>query len=61
MKKYTIYFELFSKKIKTTVEAESEIAAKQKIVANIKWHKIFEEKSEQDKIKHLWEMLGLKH
>ena len=31
MKQYTIYFEIFGKKMKTTIQANSELEAKQKL------------------------------
>ena len=38
--KYTVYFEIFGKKLKTTVEAENESQAKQAVARKIKFHKI---------------------
>jgi hypothetical protein len=42
MKTYTIYFELFGKKMKTTVEAENVDQAKRKIKDKIVFHKVEE-------------------
>ena len=38
--KYTIYFELFGKKMKTTIDAKSIEDAKQKVKDKILFHKI---------------------
>ena len=40
MSKYTVYFELYGKKMKTTVEAENEEQAKNKITNKIKFYKV---------------------
>lgn len=40
MKNYDIYFEIYGKKLKTSVFAESESDAKQKIYNKIIFHKI---------------------
>jgi hypothetical protein len=37
---FTVYFEIFGKKLKTTIEANSEEDAKYKVMGKIKWHKI---------------------
>jgi hypothetical protein len=37
--KYTVYFEIFGKKMKASVEADSQEDAKYKIMGKIKWHK----------------------
>jgi len=38
--KYTIYFELFGKKMKTTVDAKSIEDAKQQVINKILFHKV---------------------
>ena len=40
MEYYDIYFEIFGKKMKTTISARSPAEAKEKIISKIKWHKI---------------------
>ena len=40
MKEYTVYFEIYGKKMKTTVFASSEDSAKQKIINRLKFLKI---------------------
>lgn len=40
MKKYKVYFELFGKKMRTVVEAESEWYAKDEICDSIIFHKV---------------------
>lgn len=42
MKNYIVYFEMFGKKMKTTILAETETEAKQKVTDKIKWHKVVE-------------------
>ena len=42
MKQYTIYFEIFGKKMKTTIQANSELDAKQKLKDKIVFHKVEE-------------------
>ena len=42
MKEYTIYFEIFGKKMKTTIYADSEIEAKNKLKEKIIFYKIKE-------------------
>jgi|GEM_PF-1593282 len=37
---YNVYFEIFNKKLKTTILAESEEKAKQAILNNVIFHKI---------------------
>jgi len=59
MNNYDAYFEIFGKKLKTTILAKSITDAKQKVVAKIKWHKIA--KIETDTIvDDLMDMLGMK-
>lgn len=51
MKKYTVYFEIFGKKMKYETTAESMTNAKQKVIDKIIWHKIVNnEDSDFDKI-----------
>lgn len=38
--KYTVYFELFGKKMRTTVQAASKIEAQEQILSKVKFHKI---------------------
>lgn len=40
MKKFTIWFEIFGKKMKTTIEANNESEAKQALARKIIFHKI---------------------
>jgi len=42
MKNYIVYFEIFGKKMKTTVFAETMTEAKQNVINKIKWHKVDE-------------------
>lgn len=58
MRLYTVYFELFGKKMKTTIEAKSEEDAKYKIMGKIKWHKI--EPDESDTLQGLKDIFGIK-
>lgn len=44
MKEYTVYFEIYGKKMKTTIFAENESNAKQVIARKIIFHKIEEVK-----------------
>jgi hypothetical protein len=44
MKKYTVYFEIGGRKMRSIVLANSEIEAKQRIADKITFHKIEEEK-----------------
>lgn len=43
MKKYTIYFEIFGKRLKTTIEANSEDDAKYKLYGKIVFYKVEEQ------------------
>lgn len=56
MKQYTIYFELFGKKMKTTIEAISEAEAKNKLKEKIIFHKI----EEYDALDFLKNIFGMK-
>jgi hypothetical protein len=40
MKDYTIFFEIFGKKLKVTVLAENEASAKQAVLDKVKFHKV---------------------
>jgi type II secretory pathway component PulF len=51
MNEYKIYFEIFGKKLKTTIFADSENEAKQKLLNKITWHKI--EKAKSKEVEHL--------
>jgi hypothetical protein len=58
---YTVYFEIFGKKMKYTVRADSEEDAKSKIIGRIIWHKITTENMYNSKvIDDLLEMFGMK-
>jgi len=46
MTTYTLYFEFFGKKLKTTVQVETEYQAKQQVINRIKFEKIINNKSE---------------
>ena len=59
--KYTVYFEIFGKKLKYTVKADSEEDAKYKIMGKIIWHKITTENMyESDEVERLMNMFGMK-
>jgi hypothetical protein len=64
MKTYIIYFEIFGKKMKTIIEADSKSEAKQKVKNKIIFHKI---DGEKDNVKNdiidldrLKNMLGIR-
>ncbi len=44
-KTYTLYFEFFGRKMKMRVNAESKLAAQQKVIDRISFHKIVEHDS----------------
>jgi hypothetical protein len=46
MKNYTIYFEIYGKKMKTTVMAENEEKAKELVIRKIIFHKVEKSKDE---------------
>ena len=48
MKKYTIYFEIFGKKMKTVILAESEENAKSILLRKVIFHKVEAEKIYND-------------
>ncbi len=57
---YTVYFEIYGKKLKTKVSAKSQDDAKQLIRNQIIFHKI-EAKIEEDKaVRDLMDMLGMR-
>lgn len=69
MKTYEIYFELFGKKMKTTITANSEYEAKDEIFNKIEFHKIscIDETDDEIKTEHenatldeLMSILGIK-
>lgn len=62
MKQYTVYFELFGKKMKTTVAANSEEDAKYLIMGKIIWHKVESEPANinDDPIEFLKQTFGIK-
>ena len=49
MKKFVIYFEIFGKKMKTTLLSDTEENAKKEIINKIVFHKIEKEKSQFNK------------
>jgi len=64
MKEYDVYFEIFGKKLKTTILAKSIDDAKQKIIAKIKWHKIIEKPNDEinrnkDTFENLMNIFGM--
>jgi hypothetical protein len=48
MTEYTVYFELYGKKMKTKVNALSENQAKQKILDKVVFHKVTKEEDFED-------------
>ena len=48
MNKYTVYFEIYGKKMKSTVFAEHELGAKQAVKNKISFHKVEKEKEDKD-------------
>ena len=56
MKEYTIYFEIFGKKMKTTIYADSISEAKNKLKEKIIFHKI----EENNPIDFLQNIFGMK-
>lgn len=57
---YTVYFEIFGKKMKTTVEAKSEEDAKYLVMGKIVWHKVVVEKTGDDVLDFLKGTFGMK-
>jgi len=60
MKEYTIFFELFGKKMKTTIHALSEERAKERLKEKIIFHKVEEvkKKSKGELIDEITKMFG---
>jgi hypothetical protein len=59
MKKYILYFELFGKKMKSEVNATSEIDAKQKILDKVIFHKIqIEDCYHKNDMKEIFDMFA---
>lgn len=52
---YTVYFTVFNKKMKTTILAESEEEAKQKILSKVIFDKITENK--EDSFNHVMDII----
>ena len=59
MKKYTVYFEIYGKKMKTTIIAASKERAKEVIKDNIIFHKVVHD-SDDDIVNTLMNMFGMK-
>ena len=58
---YTVYFEIFGKKMKTTVQAKSEEDAKYLVMGKIIWYKVVPEKIGDDNaLEHLKDIFGMK-
>ena len=57
MNRYTIYFEIYGKKMKTIVFADTEAEAKQKVIARLIFHKV--EKKPDDAVEHLKRTFGM--
>jgi hypothetical protein len=61
MKKFEIFFEIYGKKLKTTIEANSEEKAKEIVKNKIRFDKITELKSNDDDIvDRMMGMFGMK-
>ena len=64
MKTYIIYFEIFGKKMKTIIEADSKSEAKQRVKNKIIFHKIISEnegvKNDTIDLDGLKNMLGIR-
>jgi hypothetical protein len=56
MKDYTVYFEIFNKKLKTTIRAESKEAAKESIKNRIVFHRV--EKKPDDGLDKIMGVFG---
>ena len=57
---YTVYFEIFGKKMKYTVRASSEEDAKYQIMGKIIWHKVVPEITDDGVLDHLKDIFGMK-
>jgi hypothetical protein len=60
MENYTVYFEIFGKKLKTTILAESEEKAKQEIFNKIIFYKIEKDDKNNDIFNNIMNILGCK-
>lgn len=54
MKQYTVWFEMYGKKMKTTVTAINEHAVRLKVMAEVKFYKV----EQTDSIKDIFRMFG---
>lgn len=62
---YDVYFEIFGKKMKATIFAETMTEAKQKVINKIKWHKITKKPQDEfnqsiDMLENIIDILGCK-
>lgn len=65
MKNYDVYFEIFGKKMKKVVLAETMTEAKQKVIQQIKWHKVIEKPNDEfnksiDLLDNILDVMGVK-
>ena len=60
MKKFTVLFEIFGKKLKTDVMATSEEKAKQMIRDRIVFHAVRESRPAEPTLQHLKDIFGMK-
>lgn len=60
MNTYTIWFEIYGKKMRVDIHADSEEAAKAKLRDKIKFHKIEEQKQWWTDFEAMAELLGMK-
>ena len=60
MKTYTVYFEIFGKKMKTTLKAESELQARVDIRNSITFHKVVEQMPEGQMFERLKDIFKMK-
>ena len=63
MKPYDIYFEIFGKKMKTTLEANSEEDAKYRLMGKIIFHKVVVKHNPfggDETLEHLKDLFGMK-
>ena len=56
---YTVYFEIFGKKMRHDVEATSEADAKRKVAEKIVYHKVVERLSDKDIADMFYDFLGI--
>ena len=59
MSKYTVYFEIFGKKMRHDVEAKSEAEAKRKVVDKMIFHQVVEHQPDKDIAEMFREMIGI--